>query len=103
MARLRDPEEGCPRDRAQTPETIVPYTLEEADEVGDVPFTVVNWARHLGVDPETALRGSSRKFERRFRAMERLATERGQDLARLDPRALDGLWNEARGSEAGQR
>lgn len=74
-----------------------------ADEVGDVLFTVVNWARHLGVDPETALRGSNRKFERRFRALERLATERGRDVGRLDPRALDGLWNEVKESEAGQR
>ncbi|MFO8153062.1 nucleoside triphosphate pyrophosphohydrolase [Thioalkalivibrio sp.] len=73
------------------------------DEVGDVLFTVVNWARHLGVEPEAALRGSNRKFERRFRAMERLAAARGQDVAQLELEALDGLWNEVKAAEAGQR
>jgi nucleoside triphosphate diphosphatase len=72
-----------------------------ADEVGDVLFAVVNWARHLGVDPESALRGSNRKFERRFRAMETLAVGRRLDLAQLDLEALDGLWREVKEAEAG--
>jgi nucleoside triphosphate diphosphatase len=70
-----------------------------ADEVGDVLFAVVNWARHLGVDPETALRGSNRKFERRFRAMETLAEQRGQRTADLDSDALEALWVEVKRSE----
>jgi nucleoside triphosphate diphosphatase len=70
-----------------------------ADEVGDVLFAVVNWARHLGADPETALRGSNRKFERRFRAMETLAEQRGQRTTDLDADALEALWIEVKRSE----
>lgn len=71
------------------------------DEVGDVLFSVVDWARHLGVDPETALRGSNRKFERRFRAMETLATERGRPLEALDSNAMEALWDEVKRRQDG--
>lgn len=71
------------------------------DEVGDVLFAVVNWGRHLGVDPETALRGSNRKFERRFRAMETLAEDRGGPLEALDSDAMEALWDEVKRRQDG--
>jgi XTP/dITP diphosphohydrolase/ATP diphosphatase len=69
-------------------------------EFGDLLFTAVNLARHLKVDPETALRTTNAKFRRRFAAMESAAG--GKDaLAASTPAELDQLWNQAKnaGSE----
>ncbi len=71
-----------------------------AEEIGDVLFALVNWSRHLKVDPEAALRAANSKFERRFRRMEALARERGLDLAALSADEWDGLWNEAKAAES---
>jgi len=60
---------------------------ERVDEVGDLLFAVVNYARHLGVDPEVALRGASDKFEQRFRAIE---TAPGFEAMSLEEK--EALW-----------
>lgn len=62
------------------------------DELGDLLLAVTSYARHLKVDPETALRRANDRFESRFRAMESLAAERGLDLSKLGPAGLDELW-----------
>ena len=62
------------------------------DELGDVLFSVVNVARHLGVDPEAALREASAKFRDRFVSVERLAQKRGVEVS-------DELWEEVKASE----
>lgn len=67
-----------------------------ADELGDVLFSVVNVARHLGHDPETALRGASAKFRRRFQIVEQEAARRGIDLASADEDLVDALWEAAK-------
>ena len=76
---------------------------EVEDELGDLLFSVVNLARHLGADPEAALRRACRKFERRFRAVERLARERGAAPDALDLAGLDALWDEAKAGERADR
>ena len=64
-------------------------------ELGDVLFTVINLARHLKIDPESALRATNAKFRRRFASMESVAG--GADaLAASTPSQLDILWNQAK-------
>ena len=70
---------------------------EVEDEVGDLLFAVVNYARHRGVDPETALRGATAKFERRFRHME---TVSNQSLGSLTLDQLEHLWIIAKRAQA---
>lgn len=66
---------------------------EREDELGDLLFTLVNHARRLGIDPETALRRANAKFEGRFRAMEGASEA---PLETLDLDALETLWQQAK-------
>jgi tetrapyrrole methylase family protein/MazG family protein len=65
-------------------------------ELGDVLFSVVNVARKMGLDAETALREASDKFVTRFTCVQRLAAERGLDLAACNLEQLDSLWEDAK-------
>jgi MazG family protein len=71
-------------------------SARQAEELGDLLFAIANWARHAGLDPETALREANRKFESRFRRMEAEARATGRDLAELDAAAWDALWERAK-------
>jgi len=72
-------------------------------EVGDLLFVVVNLARHLGADPERALRETNLKFERRFGAIERALAQQGRVPEQASLAEMDALWDEAKEEErAGQ-
>ncbi len=66
------------------------------EEVGDLLFAAANLARKLDVDAEAALRAANVKFERRFRGMERLAAQRGEDFESLSLAAQEALWQEVK-------
>jgi tetrapyrrole methylase family protein/MazG family protein len=94
--------EAWTSDPAPSPSPLLHQHL--AEELGDVLFTVVNLARWLHLDAETALREANAKFRRRFVAMEQLARRRGEDLPTLTLPEKIALWNEARreGETAGR-
>lgn len=70
--------------------------IDVEEEVGDVLFAVVNWARWLGLDAEAALRAANLRFSHRFRMMETTARARGLDLGMAEPELLDDLWEDAK-------
>ncbi len=76
-----------------------PQALSE--EIGDLLFSVANLARHAGIDPETALRDGTAKFERRFAAMARHLAASGGALGRSDLAAMEAAWQAAKRDEAG--
>ena len=69
------------------------------DELGDLLFTCVNLARKLGTDPETALRRTIAKFERRFRDVEAQAARDGISLKDMDIDQLEALWVAAKATD----
>lgn len=67
-----------------------------ADEIGDLIFAVANLARHAGIDPETAVRGTNAKFERRFAYIEKGLAARNSSPQASTLDEMDALWNEAK-------
>lgn len=97
------PEEVARKVREEMEEVEAACTPEEVEaEVGDLLFAVANWARHLGVEPETALRKANARFASRFRAMEEQARQRGLDMAQMSIAELDRLWEDIK-AEAEKR
>jgi nucleoside triphosphate diphosphatase len=71
-----------------------------AGEIGDLLFAVVNLARHLDVDPETALRQTNLKFERRFGAIEDALAAAGKKPQDATLAEMDALWDQAKKEES---
>jgi tetrapyrrole methylase family protein/MazG family protein len=79
--------------QARTEKNDDPHVREE---LGDVFFTLVNLARALGIDAESAMRDANEKFYRRFSYMEERAAAQGKTLADLSLEELDDLWQRAK-------
>ncbi|MGB3864851.1 MAG: MazG nucleotide pyrophosphohydrolase domain-containing protein, partial [Xanthobacteraceae bacterium] len=77
-------------------------SAEIAAETGDLMFALVNLARHVNADPETALRSTNVKFERRFAYIEAALAARGRTLAEASLAEMDALWDEAKTKEAAE-
>jgi ATP diphosphatase len=71
-----------------------------AGEIGDLLFAMVNLARHLDVDPETALRTTNLKFERRFAAIEIALAAAGKKPSDASLAEMDALWDQAKAEES---
>jgi MazG family protein len=69
------------------------------EEIGDLLFVAVNWARWLGIEPETALREANAKFYRRFRFIEDALAQMGKPINKSTLAELDALWNAAKAKE----
>ncbi|MGH8179072.1 MAG: nucleoside triphosphate pyrophosphohydrolase [Steroidobacter sp.] len=70
-----------------------------ANELGDVLFCIVNVCRYLQIDPETSLRNTNAKFERRFRYVEQKLKEQGRTPEQTTLEEMDRLWDEAKGKK----
>ena len=81
--------------------THVPEVLQARleDEVGDLFFVLVNIARYLSLDPESALRKTNRKFKRRFQWMEARLHESGRSADEATMEELESLWRQAKAHE----
>lgn len=74
-------------------------TSKIEDELGDILFVYANLARHLGVDPEAAIRRTNQKFRRRFGRIEELLSTEGKEFDEMDLAGLDELWDQAKKEE----
>lgn len=72
---------------------------EMEEEFGDVLFSMVNYARFMGIDPEAALEKTNRKFKSRFEKMESVVRMHTKDLSKLSLREMDAIWNDIKKNE----
>jgi nucleoside triphosphate diphosphatase len=99
LAEVREAAAASARGPTCAAANAAPPSREIIEEIGDLLFAAANLARKLDVDAEAALRAANAKFERRFRAMEALAAERGEEFAGLSLAAQERLWLEVKSAE----
>ena len=67
-----------------------------ASEFGDVLFSMINYARFIGVNPENALERTNKKFINRFQYVEQAAKKEGKELTKMSLAEMDVYWNESK-------
>jgi len=72
---------------------------EKEKEFGDLLFALVNYARHMGINPDTALELANKKFKQRFQKIEEEAKKRNVSLEQMTLEEMDQVWNKAKESE----
>lgn len=78
-------------------ETSSPIDQEKAEgEFGDLLFSLINYARHIGINPENALERTNKKFIERFTYLERKARENNRQLHEMSLEEMDVYWDEAK-------
>ncbi len=86
--------------REEIDEVLAAETDEDrAEEIGDLLFVLVNWARWLKVEPEIALRSANAKFYRRFHSIEQAVSAQGKQMSDCTLAELDALWDVAKAGE----
>ena len=89
-----------PGSRSKIPEAL---RARLEDEVGDLFFVLVNIARYLSVDPESALRKTNRKFRRRFGWLEEQLRSQGKTLENSNLEEMETLWQQAKTLEKSEK
>jgi nucleoside triphosphate diphosphatase len=87
---------GLPAAGSGKPEIPAQLRDDVEGEVGDLFFVLVNIARYLSVDPESALRKTNKKFRRRFNWMEERLREQNRTLEQATPQEMEDLWQQAK-------
>ncbi|WP_430612951.1 nucleoside triphosphate pyrophosphohydrolase [Flavobacterium sp. JP2137] len=77
-------------------EVAVAQTDKMEEEFGDVLFSLINYARFLKINPETALERTNKKFIKRFQYIEARAVELGKSITDMNLEEMDRYWNEAK-------
>lgn len=75
---------------------VVPNQKRVKEELGDFLFTIAQLGRHLGIDPEEALRDANTKFLKRFHSMEGLINESGKDILQMNQSQMDEYWHKVK-------
>lgn len=97
LAKIREETEEVEQELRETEDGAPSPAL--ADEIGDLLFAVANLARHVGADPEQALRAANAKFERRFHFIERELERMGSAPQQSSLEEMESLWAAAKATE----